>query len=118
MRCTATQKADGTPLKPHWAIKGGTVCNHHGGGAPQVRAAANARLTEEKARKALHIWATDPKAVESADHPGDVLLEELARTVSVVRRCIDRLPNAIHELGESERPIIRSRWQSEAVFDK
>jgi hypothetical protein len=86
MRCTATQKADGTPLKPHWAIKGGTVCNHHGGGAPQVRAAANARLTEEKARKALHIWATDPKAVESADHPGDVLLEELARTVSVVRK--------------------------------
>jgi hypothetical protein len=86
MRCTATQKADGTPLKPHWAIKGGTVCAKHGGGAPQVRAAANARLTEEKARKALHIWATDPKAVESADHPGDVLLEELARTVSVVRK--------------------------------
>src|ERR1039458_4962547 len=86
MRCTATQKADGTPLKPHWAIKGGTVCNHHGGGAPQVRAAANARLTEENARKGLLISATDPQALGSADSPGDRVLEQLTGPVSGVRK--------------------------------
>jgi hypothetical protein len=45
------------------------------------------------------MWATDPAAVESAERSGDVLLEELGRTVSVVRKLQERIlkedPNAL-----------------------
>jgi hypothetical protein len=36
-----------------WPIKGGTVCDDHGGSAPQVRAAAERKLVEEGATKDL-----------------------------------------------------------------
>ena len=58
--CTATSKRTGDPCgRP--AIKGGTVCHQHGGGAPQVREKARQRLLEavdplmaELIRLALH----------------------------------------------------------------
>jgi hypothetical protein len=44
-RCTATAKASGEQcLRP--AIPGGSVCRKHGGGAPQVKAAADRRILE------------------------------------------------------------------------
>lgn len=62
-------------------------------------AAGQRRLAEAEARRTLHIWATDPAAVESAERPEDVLLEELGRTVSVVRKLQERIlqedPNAL-----------------------
>jgi hypothetical protein len=36
-----------------WALKGATVCRTHGGGAPQVQAAAKARLVEKDITQAL-----------------------------------------------------------------
>lgn len=42
-QCTAHKASTGEPCKAH-AIQGGSVCPAHGGRAPQVRAAAMARL--------------------------------------------------------------------------
>jgi hypothetical protein len=42
-RCTATSKRSHEPCK-NPAIAGGRVCRFHGGGAPHVKAAAQARL--------------------------------------------------------------------------
>jgi hypothetical protein len=63
-------------------------------------------LAEAEARRTLHIWATDPAAVESAERAGDVLLEELGRTVSVVRKLQERIlqedPNALGGVALAE----------------
>jgi hypothetical protein len=45
-RCSARSSRTGDPCKL-WAIRGGTVCNKHGGRAPQVKAAAEARRVEQ-----------------------------------------------------------------------
>lgn len=37
----------------NWPIKGGAVCRMHGGGSPQAKAKAAARLAEEDANKVL-----------------------------------------------------------------
>jgi hypothetical protein len=42
-------KPDGSPCG-QWARRGGVVCNHHGGKAKQVRAAAERRVVEDQAR--------------------------------------------------------------------
>lgn len=44
-RCTATAKGSGLQCKRR-PIPGGTVCVKHGGGAPQVRQAAERRLAD------------------------------------------------------------------------
>lgn len=46
-QCTATSKQTGQRCR-NKAIPGGTVCRFHGGNAPQVRAAALARITEAR----------------------------------------------------------------------
>ena len=48
MRCRAHAKSSGVRCK-RLAIAGGTVCRWHGGGAPQVQAAARRRLEHETA---------------------------------------------------------------------
>lgn len=47
MQCRATSKQSGEQCKRS-AIKGGLVCNIHGGKAPQVKASAEARIEEAK----------------------------------------------------------------------
>lgn len=42
-KCKAHSSRTGLPCK-RWAIKGATVCRHHGGAAPQVQAKAEQRL--------------------------------------------------------------------------
>ena len=44
-RCTAHSSRTGQPCKRN-AIKGGTVCPSHGGGAPQVKAKAAERIEQ------------------------------------------------------------------------
>ena len=42
-QCTATAKSTGLRCRD-WAVRGGVVCYHHGGNAPQVRRRAKQRL--------------------------------------------------------------------------
>lgn len=60
-RCTARRK-NGVPCK-NSAIRGGNVCRMHGGGAPQVRAAAQVRIlrASDKAAARLVEMMQDPK---------------------------------------------------------
>jgi hypothetical protein len=51
--CAARRKRDGEPCGC-FAIIGGTICRVHGGGAPQVRQAANRRLQDAQLRAAVH----------------------------------------------------------------
>lgn len=60
MKCTAKSSRTGEPCQK-WAIQGGTVCNTHGGAAPQVKKAARERIQDaadevagELVRLALH----------------------------------------------------------------
>lgn len=75
-RCTATAKSTGERCR-HRAMTGANVCRHHGGRAPQVKAAAAKRLAVAAARRRLDI----PEHVD----PRDALAEELARTIAWVR---------------------------------
>jgi hypothetical protein len=52
VRCRARRRRDRQPCRAY-AIHGGTVCRLHGGAAPQVREAARARHTSDKARLTL-----------------------------------------------------------------
>jgi hypothetical protein len=76
-RCTAHSGRTGAPCKK-WAIKGGTVCQTHGGGAPQVKQAAMARLRalQEPAIDALD-WLLKERSFPSA-------------TMSAIRDVLDR----------------------------
>jgi hypothetical protein len=51
-RCTAHSSRTGEPCRK-WAIRGGKVCNKHGGQAPRVAAAAKARIVEQDIAKTL-----------------------------------------------------------------
>lgn len=79
-RCRAKTQA-GRPCRA-WPIQGGTVCNKHGGSAPQVRAAADRRIETEK----INIEAARLMDLDGVDlHPVEHLLEELHRAAAVVR---------------------------------
>jgi hypothetical protein len=59
----------------NWAIKGGTVCNSHGGGAPQVK--KRAAVVAE-----LHNWGLGDPTVD----PGEVLLRLVTQSVNRAER--------------------------------
>lgn len=75
-KCTATSKRSGKRCTA-WPILGSTVCVMHGGAAPQVRAAAQARVVQQQAQAAVRKmgWTavTDPLTTL-----GDVAGEMLA----------------------------------------
>jgi hypothetical protein len=68
-RCSA-RKSDGTPCKAY-PIHGAKVCRVHGGSAPQVKAAARARLAEHRARSEVAKYVHN--AGELADPLGELL---------------------------------------------
>jgi hypothetical protein len=78
-RCTATAKGTGERCKRR-PIPGGTVCVKHGGGAAQVREAAQARLEARQALLAAEAFGL-PREVD----PHTALLEELHRTAGAVQ---------------------------------
>lgn len=51
-RCHAHSSRTGDPCKL-WAVRGGKVCNKHGGKAPQVKAAAQQRVVEQEITETL-----------------------------------------------------------------
>lgn len=76
-RCTAKNSRGGRCRKR--PIVGGTVCPTHGGSAPQVRAAAEARVQARQALLAAEAFGL-PREVD----PHTALLEELHRTAGAV----------------------------------
>lgn len=77
-RCTAKAKSTGEQCKRR-PIPGGSVCVKHGGRAPQVQAAAHARLERRKATLAVETFGL-PREID----PHTALLEELHRTAGAV----------------------------------
>ncbi len=73
-------KRNGEPCK-HWAIQGGPVCWDHGGATRQVRNAANRRINDQQARRAMIVLGEPVVGLD----PFDALMEEIARTAGHVR---------------------------------
>jgi hypothetical protein len=65
-KCGAHSKRTGKQCG-QWAIPGGTVCKWHGGGAPQVKAAADKRLDELRPAAIQYLdWLLNQKDFPSA----------------------------------------------------
>jgi hypothetical protein len=92
-RCTARSSRTGKPCNKH-PIAGGTVCTVHGGRAPQVKAAAAARV---EAARLLKQAAFDPAGMPR--DPGEVLLAMLAMTHARVAVFADELAKQHAERG-------------------
>lgn len=73
----------------HWAIPGGTVCAWHGGGASQVRAAANRRLADEALMR---------KAAGLVGEPVDNPLAELANLAGRARAFMELMEERVQTL--------------------
>lgn len=71
-RCRG-HKRDGSACG-QWAMRGTSVCQKHGGMAPQVRAKAEWRLAQEQVR--LELARINPDDYERKD-PGEELMEQL-----------------------------------------
>lgn len=69
-----------------WAIAGGTVCPKHGGSAPQVKKAAQARLTELLERKVERL----NEISEQSDH----MPSALGATQSIINRVMGKVGDA------------------------
>lgn len=80
-QCTAHSSQTGERCRK-MAIRGADVCIKHGGGAPQVREAARARLAEAQAHEAARRRMVRGQRVED---PIDELRELAAETVAVRR---------------------------------
>lgn len=70
--CKAKSSRTGQPCRA-WAIMGATVCRWHGGAAPQVRAAAAARVTLAEAM-ALGVRRPAWEIFADALHSADILM--------------------------------------------
>ena len=81
VRCRA-RRSDGNPCAGY-AIVGGTVCRAHGGGAPQVRAAADRRRALARVEGQV-VTLLDELEVEAV-HPLDGLLEAVQRSGGMMR---------------------------------
>ncbi len=77
-RCSATAKRTGERCR-RWPMPGARVCVMHGGAASQVKRAAERRVAEAAAMKAVQTYGTP---VET--DPITALLDELARTAGAV----------------------------------
>lgn len=77
VRCTSHKK-DGNPCNQP-PMNGQRVCRKHGGKAPQNLAAAERRISEQKARAAV-----EKLNLRREIHPNDALLEEVYRSAGVV----------------------------------
>lgn len=94
-QCTATSQRTGERCR-RFAIQGGHVCPHHGGSAPAVRAAANARLADliPDAIAALH-RAANSGDIKAAVKAAQVVLD---RTGHGPTSKVELETRAAHEL--------------------
>ena len=99
-----TERPCGNPPR-----KGATVCNHHGGKAPQVRAAANRRAAAQAAEAALHRGL----AAAYGDQVPDIdPAEAMLRAVSWKYAEVLALRGKVAELDDADRVWGRTREKS------
>lgn len=84
-RCTARSTRSGQQCRKP-AVRGATVCQTHGGGAPQVKEAAAGRVATEQARQAAVVYGV-PVDID----PAEGLLDEVARTYGHVLYLLERV---------------------------
>lgn len=92
MRCRGKTKA-GSQCKKD-AIRGGLVCNTHGGSAPQVKAKAAVRAE-------LSAWGITDETVD----PGEALMRLLAQAYRRAQLYSTRLAAKVDELGLEEATV-------------
>lgn len=110
-QCKANSKASGQRCGA-WAIEGGTVCYMHGGAAPAVKAAAQARVAairiEASAKASLA-----HEGIEGVEDP----LAELSRLASSSKALMEALGARVNALQDLEHydsknsPTIRAEVQ-------
>lgn len=94
-RCTAHSSRTGERCRKA-AVLGGTVCENHGGSAPQVRAAAKRRLAEEAAIRRL-----DEFGIRPIGDPLDELAQLAAETIALKDLLAQRLATLVDIRYES-----------------
>lgn len=104
LRCVAVSRRTGKPCGS-WPVRGSTVCRVHGGGAPQVRAAAARRVAIAEAHKVVARLG----GVIGVD-PLDALVEmvhEAAWNVAAYRLVIERYDVTVGLDGAVAVPEVR-----------
>lgn len=99
-KCTARTKSTGKQCG-QWAIQGGTVCRTHGGMAPQVKAAANRRRAEARARGML--GTLDPKVIEDPFSELQKLAGEMVTLKDRLRDQVENLTQIRYQSGDGEQ---------------
>lgn len=115
-RCTATSKQSGQRCRRR-PIVGGSVCVMHGGGAPQVRAAADARLLAlvPAALDALERLVTDPRPEMTAMRLR-AAIEILNRTgIKAPEQVSVEVPAGLSASVEARIKVLEARRLSELV---
>lgn len=96
LRCKGTSKSSGERC-PMWAIKGGTVCYHHGGAAPQTKAAAAQRIATRKIEQDVEAVLAH-EGIEGVADP----LQELSKLASSSQALMNALGARVNSLDELE----------------
>ena len=82
-QCTATAKRTGERCEVN-AIRGGTVCWHHGGAAPQVEAAAKERLSD-RLKVPLDLAVKDLQGkIEAGDVDSKTVLDAIVKLAGLI----------------------------------
>jgi hypothetical protein len=138
------RRTNGEPCN-NWPVRGALVCRKHGGGAPQVRAAASRALAEQEVRRGLarlDVAAVDDPLTELSKLAGQVVAwkdaladkvnelttlryeamgagtEQLRAEVALFERALDRCAavlGLIAKLGIDDRMARISELQAAAV---
>lgn len=107
-RCKAKAKSSGNQCR-RYAIAGGTVCKNHGGGAPQVAAAAARRLEAQRLEAdttAALAWLGEKAISDPLDELGRLATESRALTTALGAR-VNGL-RALTEYDLKETPHIKA----------
>lgn len=111
-KCHAHSKRDPAKHCGDWAEQGAEVCRRHGARAPQVKAKAERRRAEAKARRALATYGV-PVTID----PLDALLAELYRTAGHVAWLADLIADLEHaENNEGKLHSGLRQWRPAGEF--
>jgi hypothetical protein len=95
-QCTATSKGSGDRCK-RVPAPGAPVCHFHGGGSPQVAAAAERRVVAVEARALVHKLLVDPDA-PPVENPA----LELSRIAGRMGHAVDVLGDMVNAIQEAD----------------